>query len=422
MKFVQFSGLKGDIRSHTRSLTVLELRLRLSQRFASVDLDQVYSLYGIANYIRSHYDKDPGGGRELIPNYSDSPEYVYTEVTLAHLEQRQSLLPLSLSSYKYNHPDTPSWVIDWTVLQSNNMTFDNHLWTRMYDNFHADQGLDTKAPTLIAKDGFLHLEGFLADEVALAARYNHPLEVASFMEMLQSHSPDAMYHEDQKNTWAEAYFRTILVDGVQDIPYSATNDNFSRLPPTNHYNGTMLRLPFVLQSYSPWNIEDPESKNFNPSNPGYRSHCAEYDRMWGKCKWRGTDNRTIPPSSPDAKYLENLAIALKAQAKGVLDGRMLFLTKRGYLGVTHKCVIGDQIYIVKGGRTPVILRESSEASEQREHQGAERPDTSSGTECSPLENKKYRVVTDCYLHGLMDGEQNEKLLRDQGGFRALTIV
>jgi hypothetical protein len=413
-KFVQFSELKGDIRNHTRSLTVLELRLRLSQRFASVDLDQVYSLYGIANYIQSHHDKSHGGKRELIPNYNNPPEFVYTEVTLAHFEERQSLRPLSLSSYKHNHPNTPSWVIDWTVLQSNNMTFDNHLWTHMYDKFNADQGLDIHTPAFSSKDGFLFLEGFLADEVALAARYNHKSEISSFMETLRRYDPNTTYHGDQKHTWVEAYFRTILADGVRDTSYGATNDDFNRLPPSTYPNAMTRRLPFVLQSYSPWNIEDP-----NPVESGDRSSISEHDRMWGRCHWRSS---MLPPASPDRKYLENLAIVLEAQAKGILGGRTLFLTKGGYLGVTHTCIPGDQIYIVRGGRTPLILRELSKIPEGVGNRRDERLKIDSGADCKFGEGKEYQVVTDCYLHGFMDGGHDEKLLRQQGKFTNLTIV
>jgi hypothetical protein len=415
LKFIQFSDLKNDIRSHTRSLTVLELRLRLSQRFASVDLDQVYSLYGIASYIQSQHDSVNGSRRELIPNYSDSPSHAFTEITLAHFEERQSLLPLSLSSYKHNHPNTPSWVIDWTVLQSDSISFDNHLWTQMYDKFYADRGLDTDTPVFHTKNERLHLQGFLVDEVALVVRYDQASEFSTFMEILRKREPTAMYHKHQHHTWLEAHLRTILVDGVRDYKLGTLNGGFNRLP-ANEYEGKIQRLPFVLQPYCPWTIEDPD-----PVSADNGSSLSEHDRMWGKCCWRGGENKTIPPASPHRKDLENLALALQAQAKGVLSGRTLFLTKGGYLGVAHMCVPGDEIYIVRGGRTPIILRELEETPDDAEERGTERSKDDPDADSALKGGRQYRVVTDCYLHGFMDGEHNQELLVEKG-FSTLIIA
>jgi hypothetical protein len=143
--------------------------------------------------------------------------------------------------------------------------------------------------------------------------------------------------------------------------------------------------------------------------------------MWGKCRWRGGENKTIPPASPDRKDLANLALALQAQAKGVLNGRTLFLTKGGHLGVAHKCVPGDEIYIVRGGRTPVVLRELQETPDDAEERGTERSKVDPDVGSEFKGGRQYRVVTDCYLHGFMDGEHNHKFSKEKG-FSTLIIA
>lgn len=59
-------------------------------------------------------------------------------------------------------------------------------------------------------------------------------------------------------------------------------------------------------------------------------------------------------------------------------GRTLFITKKGYLGLGPYTIRpGDQVVILKGGRTPYIWRK------KRDH---------------------YVLVGECYVHGIMHGE------------------
>ncbi|KAH9204191.1 heterokaryon incompatibility protein-domain-containing protein [Leptodontidium sp. 2 PMI_412] len=64
-------------------------------------------------------------------------------------------------------------------------------------------------------------------------------------------------------------------------------------------------------------------------------------------------------------------------------GRRLFVTETGYIGAGPRNMqIGDQVFVLLGGEVPFVMRE------------VEAVDT----------DKLYRLVGDCYVHGIMDGE------------------
>lgn len=59
----------------------------------------------------------------------------------------------------------------------------------------------------------------------------------------------------------------------------------------------------------------------------------------------------------------------------------LFITQEGSLGIINTCScaqVGDEVYILSGGYTPLVLRR--------------------------LENKVYRLIGPCYVHDYMDGK------------------
>jgi hypothetical protein len=63
-------------------------------------------------------------------------------------------------------------------------------------------------------------------------------------------------------------------------------------------------------------------------------------------------------------------------------GRRFFITKKGYFGIgPAELEEGDEIYILAGGKVPLVLRPSPES----------QPNT-------------FELVGDCYVHGVMDGE------------------
>jgi len=64
-----------------------------------------------------------------------------------------------------------------------------------------------------------------------------------------------------------------------------------------------------------------------------------------------------------------------------------FVTEKGYFGLGNPDTqAGDQVWILIGGKVPFVLRPVAD------NDGTSSFDTS------------FRLVSDCYLHGIMDGE------------------
>ncbi|KAF2703516.1 hypothetical protein K504DRAFT_495621 [Pleomassaria siparia CBS 279.74] len=212
IRFVEFAKLRDSIRERPERQTILELRLQLSRRFASVDLDQIYSLYGVHGYIQDHDGEDAAREPEDSPNYNDPPEGTYVVTSLRHFKEARSLLPLSLSSYKQKYTSTPSWTIDWTALQSDQIGFDHRLWTEMYGMFHADHGLGEPQSCFTNHNTIMSLQGVLIDEVIVAARFDNEEERSAFMDTMRTRDPAGLYPGNEQMTWADAWFRTVVAD------------------------------------------------------------------------------------------------------------------------------------------------------------------------------------------------------------------
>jgi hypothetical protein len=78
--------------------------------------------------------------------------------------------------------------------------------------------------------------------------------------------------------------------------------------------------------------------------------------------------------------------------------RKFFMTQRGYLGLgPARMQVGDSIYILCGGRCPLVLRKSRTVSTFKPREGSD-PQT------------LHNFLGDCYVQGIMDGEfmENQK--------------
>lgn len=81
---------------------------------------------------------------------------------------------------------------------------------------------------------------------------------------------------------------------------------------------------------------------------------------------------------------------IEASVRRVKEGRRFFVTKSGYMGLGPKDLrAGDEVVVLHGGDTPFLVREVGLDEEGR---------------VNLEERGTHRLVGDCYVHGLMDGE------------------
>ena len=94
----------------------------------------------------------------------------------------------------------------------------------------------------------------------------------------------------------------------------------------------------------------------------------------------------------------------------------LFITENGYLGLAKDDDLfakddegglraGDSIFILSEGNMPFVLREEKSLQKSQSHG-----------------DKLWKIFNPCHVHGFMDGEHNERLLKEQGGCTTLKIV
>jgi len=101
--------------------------------------------------------------------------------------------------------------------------------------------------------------------------------------------------------------------------------------------------------------------------------------------------RNWNPNLPPNERLENLPITVWAEISGtlgaIIEDKVMLITERGYLGFGQEgSQAGDVICILAGGETPFMLRQS------------------------PAHEGRLQFLSECYVHGVMDGE----VLNNQG--------
>ena len=67
-----------------------------------------------------------------------------------------------------------------------------------------------------------------------------------------------------------------------------------------------------------------------------------------------------------------------SEVMGCLFNRRLIRTSQGYIGIAYDAAkVGDAIAVCQGGRLPLVVRR---------------------------EGERWRLIGDCYVHGIMQGE------------------
>lgn len=106
-------------------------------------------------------------------------------------------------------------------------------------------------------------------------------------------------------------------------------------------------------------------------NDEYR---AQFFAAFGEWSLSATGNEQNLPPSVWAAVSKNIGT--------IIEDKDMFITTKGYLGLGHEGFLeGDVVCILSGGEVPFLLRESKHGSKQI-----------------------FRFLSECYVHGVMDGE------------------
>lgn len=98
--------------------------------------------------------------------------------------------------------------------------------------------------------------------------------------------------------------------------------------------------------------------------------------------------------------------------RGVMLGRRLFLTEKGYLGAgPFSAEVGDTVCIFEGGEVPYVVKAATAKAEPEPEQGIEveltsKPEGGREKEAEPTSRSEmaWTFIGECYVHGIMGGE------------------
>ncbi|KAL8687732.1 MAG: hypothetical protein Q9218_006183 [Villophora microphyllina] len=368
--------------------TTLSGLLRKSLVLQSTDArDKVYALLGLAE------DREELG---IVPDYTKSVSEIYTEVTRSVLRTTGRLDLLCFNTNSDN--DIPSWASDWSLCARR----PHPLWSHQFYNA-AGGRLQRMIPT----DEFSILEvvGIPVDQVAFVSKVNWPdLEDMSATKDLMSKLMLVVYDamekmmpvqietEEEVTRWwnvlqldpdprnSDAFWRTCVANLAADA--SIVYDHKLEVPDcdSTHAPDEYANM-FELLMYA--SVEGSEMDAANLPGPRRRLSQVLTSVQVQAPRLQDKDFSRIPsefkpylayPERRDA-YLRPLISALRK-----LEGRVLFITTEGYMGIGLAGVEkGDLVAVLKGCEMPVLVREYG------------------GDDC-------MRFIGEAYVHGLMNGE------------------
>jgi hypothetical protein len=313
-------------------------------------------IYGLAAFTE-HVLAESGS---LQPDYHVPVEELYILTAKKIIEDLQHLNILSIPRKDHGSVvgKLPSWVPDWT-----NTALLAPLGLANYSDIndlpYAASGTVEPHIHLNANDTALVLEGHFVDRIAA---------VGTVLET--TNMPRSNYQSVRIPKVAFRLREWVRVAQLARIgPYvsgESMTDSFGKTltAGTCKENDEVLRTQIgILENFekiASWMVTIP---NFAPE--WLKIKIAHFLKSF--FFWNSTDEMTL-----------NFRFSLSS-----LGMRRVFRTEKGYIGlVPSQAEVGDSVFVVKGGKVPLVLRRASR------HDGEE----------------SWELRSDCYLHGIMHGE------------------
>ncbi|XEU97506.1 hypothetical protein FSHL1_002792 [Fusarium sambucinum] len=341
----------------------LEIASKFRHRLATNPRDKVFGVLGLTTDLP-----------KTIVDYTPSVVETFSKVVFEHITRTGTLDILSHTLPKPNDRTDntpterseifPSWVPDWSdSRKKENWRLPGLSERQSFTHiFHACSLGSTPCPRRISPDQ-LELKGIFCDKIVELGAPMHfnilgcDLEVFKNWRQMTNVDKDPERPYIAGTTTLDAYFRTLCMD--------IDPSKFSSDTPTT--DTTAIKADITTRGLHDkwwWNV----------------LLFLEYP---GESKGPGAKMLQTPLFQ---KYSSHFAI--------VASGRKMFLTEKGYLGLAsdeaHK---GDEIWILDGGRLPLVLRRHD-------------------TQAPGTVSSKYTFIGDGYVQGIMGGEFAEKALED----------
>jgi hypothetical protein len=430
-----FSRIVLDIR-HMRDrwrngekTTLLPLLRRFSDRKATDDRDKVYALLGLVG--------DPSS---IVPDYSHDATTVFKNTALGIIETTKSLGVLMGDLGRKNRQDLPSWVPDWSA------AYDDLDRRRAEDtdNYNATAGsvvyagcqgdgelggirrymerlrLEFNRNTNLGLEEFSRPEDY-SKVLGTSEWTKYGINPGVTFNQMCLESIANYYIVRGGPIWLRDYGVILRTPGLRidivavtgDVCFS--NEDLSSVVPAwatlvaQFSNGDPYgRTGGLGEAFLRTLCADTIHPDVHAGGPGYR-HITDCDLVniarWAENVLKSSRHRAsadvcmrlfcdiITPASSNPP---DLNFDLYASIKTAIMRRRFFITQMGYIGLGPAGVQpGDELYLLLGGRAPFVLRQSGF------HSVPIIPDRPG---IGSVRRLGHKVIGDCYVHGLMDGE------------------
>jgi len=357
------------------SVTLLSLLWKFRSQESSDKRDKAFALLGLTT--------DWQGTTPIVPDYRMNVEKTFIEIALNAIRGSKSLSilagDLDAGLGRKRLKDIPSWVMDWALpcLQLEVARVDS---LSLYNACGSQTGLIK----FHEAHSILDVEGVWVDDIISIGDISRHTQISDTVAIirqwnLMAKEPEAI-HSDYPSggTYKEAFWRTLLGDIIH----------------TGHASDKHLQ---------------------NNEKPYRRAKSSDFEafeawRLWSRCISRDTWGRTATFSQRDLdEGISSIHYALKTATAS----RRFFITRKGYIGIGPKSTgPGDGLYVVKNSKVPFIVRPDSERG-----CGDMSCITFAGTDIEAKDVERTclgvhdcrRLIGDCFVYGLMDGEALRQL-------------
>ncbi|KAE9366699.1 HET-domain-containing protein [Stipitochalara longipes BDJ] len=347
--------------------TSLSQLLSITLQRASTDSrDKVYALLSL---VTNWYGREP-----IRPDYALSVNQIYAQVVIKEIQGSNSLQILQGVPWISN-TRLPSWIT---------RTSSNHLRNVQESRINASALFRASRDSLcdvqeVAESSVLGVLGLSESDTVLRVSpliYGESPETSSYtaMEATISSWRKLAGLEEMPNrpyptgdNWGNVFWRAIANDAVDESesePKTVSKGDTDRA-----FRTTWRRLVCEdIDVYEAWWLRTKAAAAFD-----------------------GPDGTPLPGRSLWAQIPEYKRIIYDRAVQMATVQRKFFITRKGFMGIGPPATSsGDRIVVLFGGDVPFLLREHV---------------NSTATGIPPEEpNPLWKLIGDCYLHGIMDGE------------------
>ena len=319
----------------------------LSEKGTTDPRDKVYAALGFHEKYRTI----------IQPDYHKSVNEVYKHTAREIIFSWRNLDLFVTTSYSKRSPGIPSWVPDWTHKRNpGQMLHSNRIW-----NYHASGASKTDARC--ANLAHLLLDGFGIDTIR---------EVGHIMEF-------DMGHPEASLAVFKNWEALIQVDTRERVPFVGGGDRFWAYFTILTSDQEAFLADIKTMSPSKAKMYEGMSENLLRIFRIQRTIVGDPPPAF---------SITILPNNHD--YWWDAVGMLSIHFYSAIQGRRLFITEKGWIGLgPPETQVGDGVFVLAGGKTPYILRNTSSVIHR----------TPEG-----VAHMLCELIGEAYVYGAMQGE------------------